>query len=104
MMKQNVLPFKIAKTEELITPNSGMSIYVELYRKLKLAKDIRQLFPEPGSAKGFKAEIYILPILMLFLLDGKYMEDVRKVNLDRAMRKLGQIKTIPTPDAIGDWL
>lgn len=103
-MKQTVLPFKIAKTEELITANSGLSIYVELYNQLNLEKDIRRLFPEPGSAKGFSAKLYVLPILMLFLLDGRYMEDIRKVKMDRAMRKLGKINTIPTPDAIGDWM
>ena len=104
MIKQTVLPFKIAKTEEQLTAQAGLSIYVELYKGLNLDKDIRQLFPKPGSGKGYEAQLYILPILLLFLLNGKYIEDVRKVKLDRVLRKLGKITTIPTPDAIGDWL
>jgi len=104
MMKQSVLPFKIAKTDEQLTAQAGLSIYVELYNGLDLDKDIRQLFPKPGSGKGFSAQLYVLPILMLFLLNGKFIEDVRKVKLDRVTRKLGKITIIPTPDAIGDWM
>ena len=103
-MTQTILPFKIEKTEELITPNSGVSLYLELYRSAKVDRSVRELFPKPGSAKGFKANAYIVSILILFLSGGKYIEDIRKIRLDKALRKIGRLSCIPSADAIGDWM
>ena len=103
-MKQTILPFKVETTEDLITPNAGLSIYLELYRSAKINRDVRELFPKPGSAKGFHANVYTLSILMLFLSGGKYMEDIRKLKLDKALKKVGKISRIPSSDAIGDWM
>ena len=103
-MRQTVLDFKIEKTEEHITPNSGLSIYIELYKAAKVEQNIRELFPKPGSAKGFEANVYVLSILLLFLAGGKYIEDIKKIKLDKALKKIGRLSIIPTADAIGDWM
>ena len=58
-MKQTVYQFKVETTEELITPNAGVSIYLELYRSVKINRDVRELFPKPGLAIGFNANVYI---------------------------------------------
>ena len=103
-MKQTILPFKVEKTEDLITPNAGLAIYLELYRSAKINRDVRDLFPKPGSAKGFHANVYVVSIVMLFLSGGKYIEDIRKLKLDKALKKVGKIGRIPSADAIGDWM
>ena len=103
-MQKTMLKFKVETTEELITPNSGLTLYLELYRAAKVNKSVRDLFPKPGSAKGFQANVYVLSILMLFLSGGKYIEDIRKLKLDKALKKVGKIGTIPSADAIGDWM
>ena len=41
---------------------------------------------------------------MLFLSGGKYIEDIRKLNLDKALKKVGKIGRLPSADAIGDWM
>ncbi len=88
MKQQTILGFKIQKTEELITPSSGLALYLEMYRSIKVDTDVRDLFPKPGSANGFKANIYIVSMLILFLAGGRFIEDIRKIRLDRALRKL----------------
>ena len=103
-MTKTILPFKTEKTKELITPNSGLTLYLELYRALKIRENVRDLFPKPGSSKGFDANVYVLSILILFLAGGKYIEDIRKIQLDKALKKVGNLSLIPSPDAIGDWM
>lgn len=104
MMTKTLLPFKVQKTKELITPNGGMSLYLELLRGIKLSRDVRERLPKPGSRKGFSAMVYVTSIVMLFLSGGKYMEDIRKLALDKGLRKVGKIRVIPGADAIGKWL
>jgi hypothetical protein len=45
---------------------------------------------------------YIAPFLMMFIAGGKYIEDVRKIRLDRAFSKLVKIGLIPSTDATGE--
>lgn len=104
MIRQTVLPFKLELTEEKITPNSGLIIYAELFKGIRLKKHILKHFPEPGSAKGFEAQIYVLPLLLQFLGGGKYIEDIRKIENDKAIRKIADLGIIPSPDAIGNWM
>lgn len=103
-MQKTILPIKIKKTKELITPNAGLILYLELYRGAKVNRNVRELFPKPGSAKGFDANAYVLSILMLFMAGGKYIEDIRKLKLDKALKKIGNMSTIPSADAIGNWM
>ena len=57
MMKQTVLPFKIAKSNEQITPNSGLSIYIGLYNQLGIEKDLKQLFLKTWFGKSWQNHI-----------------------------------------------
>ena len=103
-MKQRIFPFKVEKTEELITANAGLRIYLELYRSAKINRDVRDIFSKPGSEKGFHATVYVVSIVMLFLSGGNYIEDIRKLKLDKAIKKIGKIGRIPSAGAIGDWM
>lgn len=103
-MNQTILPFKLEKTDEKITPNAGLSIYAEMIEALGLRKKIQAYFPKPGSAKGFAAEVYLVSLVLQFLAGGKYLEDIRKIQNDEALRLIAGLGIVPTSDAIGDWL
>jgi len=103
-MTQTILPFKTKKTNELITPQGGIALYIEMYRGTKVYQNVRGLFPKPGNSNGYNSNAYVLSILVLFLCGGKYIEDIKKIKLDRALRKVGKLTHIPSADAIGNWL
>jgi hypothetical protein len=104
MMKQTLLPIKIRRTKEQITPMAGLLIYTELMESFKLRKSIRSLFPKPGNSLGFRAEQYLLPLFLMFLAGGRYLEDIRKISNDTVITKQFLCKIIPGADAIGNWI
>ena len=68
------LKFKLEfNEEEKITPYAGLSIYGEMYKSLGLDKEVKGLFPVPGSGKGFKANSYVNSLVMMFVGGGKYV-------------------------------
>ena len=73
-MTKNVFKFKLEfNEEEKITPYAGLSIYGEMYKSLGLDKEVKGLFPVPGSGKGFKANSYVNSLVMMFVGGGKYV-------------------------------
>jgi len=104
-MKQTVLNFKLEYSEkEKITPYAGLGIYGELYKGVGLDKLIGKYFPEPGSGRGFKANAYIYPLVLMFLGGGKYIEDIEKIAADESLKKICKIEEVPTTTAYGDWI
>jgi len=104
-MAKNVLNFKLEFSEkEDITPYAGLGIYGELYRALGIDKEIDRIFPEPGSGKGYKADTYINPLVMMLLGGGRHIEDIRKIKADEGLKEICKMEKIPSADAIGDWL
>ena len=53
MIPQGILPFKIERTDELITPRSGLALFAEVIRSLRVEQRIRDYFPRPGSNRGY---------------------------------------------------
>lgn len=41
---------------------------------------------------------------MMFMGGGKYIEDIKKIETDKGLREMCQMKIVPSSDAIGDWL
>jgi len=74
-MTKNVLEFKLefGKKEE-ITPYAGLCIYGEMYKSLGIDKEVNRIFPEPGSGKGYKANMYVNPLVMMFIGGGRFIE------------------------------
>lgn len=104
-MRQAVLNFKLEYSEkEKITPYAGLAIYAELYKGVGVDKIVGKCFPEPGSARGFKANKYIYPLVLMFLGGGKYIEDIEKIAVDESLKSICKIKRVPTSDAYGEWV
>jgi hypothetical protein len=104
MIQQGILPFKIEHTEELITPRSGLALFAEVIRALKVGEKVEAYFPKPGSNRGYEAWSYIEPVLLMLEGGGRHIEDLREIRDDAALRRLVGIKEMPSLSTYGDWL
>lgn len=105
IMTQTVLNFKLEFNEkEEITPYGGLGLFGEMYRALGIDKEVDKMFSGPGSGKGFAANTYINPIVMMFIGGGRYIEDIRKIRVDKGLRKICKMEEVPSGDAVGDWV
>lgn len=104
MIKENVLPFKLAITKETMTPFSGLALFGEFVRAIDLDIDVNRFFPAPGSVRGYSAWEHVHPLLLMLHGGGRALEGLRKIGADRGLLKLLGVKRTPSPDATGDWL
>lgn len=103
-MAQKVLPFKLESTQETLTSHSGLAVIAEFAHATGLFKMIKRQFPAPGSATGYPAEQYILPLILMLHGGGRTLEDLRELRADTGLLNLINIPCIPSSDAVGDWL
>jgi Transposase DDE domain group 1 len=104
MIEKKVLPFKLAITDETLTPLAGLVLFGEFLRGAGVDREIGRIFPAAGSAKGYTAWGHVQPLLLMLHGGGRALEDLRKVGSDRGLLKLLGVKGTPSPDATGDWL
>ena len=104
MIQQGILPFKLEITEEEITPRSGLVLYAEVLRALKVKQGVERYFPESGSNRGYEAWCFIEPLLMMLYGGGRHIEDIREIRDDEALRNLLGMDEIPSLSTYGDWL
>jgi len=104
MIQQGILPFKLEHTDELITPRSGLALFAEVIRTLKVDRKVRECFPRPGSNRGYEAWEYIEPLLLMLEGGGRHIEDLREIQDDRALRQAIGLRRMPSLSTFGDWL
>jgi hypothetical protein len=78
MLQQGILPFKLERTDELITPRSGLVLFAELVRTFQIEGRVERHFPRPGSNRGYEAWSYIEPLLLMLEGGGRHVEDLRE--------------------------
>lgn len=101
---QTVLPFKLESTDERMTSQSGLVLFGEFLQAINLPGLIQRALPRPGSAVGYKAHEFIIPMLLTIHGGGSTLEDTRMIRRDDALKTLLGIEAFPSPDAYGDWL
>lgn len=104
MLSQTVLPFKLDSTDETLTAHSGLALFGEYCQGMGLAQWLDQDLPQPGSGAGYAPSIHAQALLLTLHGGGRSLEDVRTLRSDTGLLELLQIKTIPSSDALGDWL
>ena len=104
MIRQTILPFKIEKTEDVITGHAGLSIFGEFIAGTGILETIDNNLPKPGSSVGYKPSEYIFPIVLMLNGGGRSLEDIRVIRQDNGLREILPLDRIPSSDAIGDWL
>ena len=100
----HILPYTIAKTNDLLTSRAGLLCVAELMRRIGFSSWVEQAFPRPGSNRGYPPAEGVT-LWMLMLHEGaRCLEDVRHIRADRALRKLLGLRRLPSADMLGDWL
>jgi hypothetical protein len=103
-LAQTVLPFKLETTEELLTANAGLALFGEFVRGLGLSRWLSQEMPKPGSRRGYEANAYVTPLVLMLTGGGRSLEDLRTLKSDTALATLLKQEALPSTDAFGDWL
>ena len=103
-LAQTVLPFKVEVTEELLTANAGLALFGEFTQGLGLHRWLSQEMPKPGSGRGYEAVFYVSPLVLMLTSGGRSLEDMRTLKNDQALAELLKRTTLPSTDAVGDWL
>jgi len=70
MIQQGKLPFKLEISQEQITPRSGIAIYAEVLRALRVEEKVERQLPPPGSNRGYRPWRYVEPLLLLLYGGG----------------------------------
>ena len=104
MIHRSVLPFKLKRTEERITARSGLVLYAEFMKAMRVTDLVNEYLPKAGSGNSYKASEYIIPLSLMLYGGGEAIEDVREIRGDATLRKITGLKGIPSVSAIGDWL
>jgi len=104
MIHQTILPFKLEKTKETLTSNSGLILFGEFVHGLGLQDLVDNYMPKPGSNSGFGAWTYVYPLLLMLHGGGRSLEDIREIRLDEGLPKVLPLEKVPSPDAYGKWL
>ena len=96
MVHRGLLPFKLKISEEEITPRSGLAIYAEVLRALRIRGRVERYLPQPGSNRGYKASRYVEALLLMLYGGGRHIEDLREIRDDGALRRLIGLEEMPT--------
>jgi hypothetical protein len=103
-MAQTVLNFTVESTQEKLTPRAGEAIFGEFLKAIRVDQLCNKYLPLPQSNRGYTPYTFIQPLLLMLHSGGRYLEDIRMIDSDKALRTLLGMKNIPTADSIGKWL
>ena len=99
-----LLPFKLAGTDEKITPNAGLCLFGEFLYSQGISALLDANINGFKSNHSYKPSEFVVPLFLMLHGGGRYIEDVREIANDEALLQLLQIPAIPSSSAIGDWL
>ena len=95
--------YKIKASKELLTSQAGAILFGEFLESIGFYSSLSSYMPLPGNHRGYEAKLYISSLIMMLHIGGKYIEDLRLVERDKAMKRILNLK-VPSSSASGDWL
>lgn len=100
----NILPYKLATTQDQLTSRAGLLAIAQVMASLNLSARINKYFPLPKSNRGFKPSVFIQTLILMQHEDSFHLDDVRHINDDSALRKVLGLNKIPQTSSLGNWL
>ncbi len=104
MIEQTFLPFKLERSNELLTPHAGLILAHEFHVALGVDRLLDENVPAPGSGRGYRPSDVVLPAVLMLLGGGRDLDDIKVIAQDRALRQAAQLNKVPAASTLGDWL
>ena len=95
--------YKIKSSKELLTSQSGAILFGEFIEKIGFYKSVDSHMSLPGNHRGYEGKVYMSSLMLMLHVGGKYIEDLRLIERDSAMKRLLGLQ-VPSSSATGDWL
>lgn len=102
-MTQGLLPIKLAKSDDAITPHAGLLLVSECLQAYGLREAFKHKMPQPRSHRGYSPEEFIHPILLSMTGGGRTIEDVQKLFEDQPLSSMLKLKKFNS-DTLDKWL
>jgi hypothetical protein len=93
----------IGGLKEVCTPWSGVSLLVDLYRKLELEQLGNRVLPAKKSSKGLKPGQTVESFILLSALGGENLEDMQHLRDDEGLAAVLGYRA-PAPETARQWL
>ncbi len=100
----NILPYKLAATNDELTSRAGLLAIAQVMQTLKLSERLDKAFPLPESNRGFKPSQFIQTLILMQHEGSFHLDGVRQLEQESAFVKILGIKTLPKAGSIGAWL
>lgn len=104
MIQQTLTTIKIERMEPKLTARSGLFLYSEFMGYFGADDLIQKYMPKALSGRGYNPLTYIKPLSMMLYGGGVHIDDLREIKEDKAIRRICNLRIVPSPSAIGDWL
>lgn len=102
-MTQGLLPIKLEKSDDAITPHAGLMLVHECIQAYGLIEAFKNKMPQPKSNRGFSPQTFIGPILLSMAGGGRTIEDVQKIFNDTPLSQILHLKSFDS-DTLDKWL
>jgi len=103
-MTQTILNFKLASTDEKLTPRAGVAVFGEYLKGMGLENFCNTDLPFTTHHKAYNPFTFIYPLILMLHSGGRVLDDIREIRFDEALQKLLNIETIPTAGAFTKYL
>lgn len=100
----NILPHKLATTNDQLTSRAGLLAIAQIMESLKLSEQIDQHFPLPKSNRGFNPSTFIETMILMQHEGSFHLDDVRHIDDDKALKAVLGITVVPKATSLGAWL
>ena len=100
---QDMLPYQIQTTNDLLTSRAGLICIAQLMNNIGFAGLVDRYFPHPQSNRGFEPSVFVTALVIMLHEGGSCLDDLRHIRKDGALTQLLSIK-VPESDSMGDWL
>lgn len=104
-MPDSILPFSLDKSNEKLTSRGMVAVFDEYIEALGLPEQAARQFLTPGSNRGIAPADYVRTLCYHFTDGGRPpRRHWRPEERDGGFRALIEMRHMPGPDAVGDWL